>query len=131
MARKKRRKVNDVVRQRRLDGLAIKHILRSEPVIRVFDRRADYQARVRVHQESFKKGVVRKHQVYAAPGRIRRRLQAMSLRRMFPDSYEQMHNCTKEWRKLLSWRSSQGSGSRKRSKLEMNNNRNNFKRRDC
>lgn len=67
----------------------------------------------------------------SAPRRQARQVQKSVLKSVVtPREYSQLHNCGREWRKLLAWRSAQGNG-RKRTRREKRNNKRNFDRNDC
>lgn len=130
MARKSRKRENQRVRQRRLYGQSINSILRSEPIIHITDRRRIYshrrRSKIRKETAGFRKHVA----ITAAPNRAARKARNYTLQVAFPKVYEKVHNCKKEWGKLLSWRSGQGAG-RKRSPRELRNNHSNFLKKDC
>lgn len=72
------------------------------------------------------------HQALVAPKRFARQVRKEYLRSVVtPVEYKKIHNCKREWSRLLSWRSAQGNGQRKRSERELQKSRLNFKRRDC
>lgn len=137
--RRKKRKQNEIVKQRRLYNAAINRIVNSEPVIRVTDRRDDYNnkrrengARRELEKRLQKSSFARKNAMRAmlAPGRAIRKRKIRILREVFPSVYRKVHNCKQEWRKLLSWRADQGAG-RKRSPRELARNHEQFEKKDC
>lgn len=109
--------------------LARSRLTFNEPVIRVFDRIGRYNER-----RSRRDNRIRKIAKLAAqsPRRKARVQQNMFLKSVLPkEVYEKVHDCKREWSKLLSWRSAQGSGSRRRSRNERQRNKAAFERRDC
>lgn len=67
-----------------------------------------------------------------APNRLRRKENVRVLKTVLPEVYKQVHNCKKEWSRLLSWRSSRSTGGNKvRSRMEREKSKSNFYRRDC
>lgn len=130
MARKKRRSVNSQVKQRRLLNHEINSIIRSEPIIRITDRRSDYGSRRRNELARITKGFARHIQITSAPKRETRKAKLRIAREVFPEAYRKIHKCANEWRKTLSWRSAQGGG-RKRTVRELRNNKSSFNRKDC
>lgn len=132
MARRKRKRVNQQVRERRLFNVHIDNIVRSEPVIRVFDRRDSYQKRkLRLQQIANDRIRRERNQFASAPRRGLRKAIRSTQKAIFGSKvYENLHNCKQEWRKLLSWRSAQGGG-RKRTVRELRNNKSSFNRKDC
>lgn len=130
MARRKRKTENKIVKQRRLANYELNSIIRSEPVIRIIDRRRDYANRRRVELARITKGFARHIRITEAPKRTIRRTKLQIAKNIFPDAYEKLHSCKKEWKKTLAWRSAQGAG-RKRTKRELQNNKKSFDKRDC
>lgn len=71
-------------------------------------------------------------QLHADPRRQERQLKKSFLQKVLPkEVYHKVHDCKKEWSKLLSWRSAQGSGGRRRSRKELKNSKRSFDRKDC
>lgn len=129
MARKSRKQANRDVKQRRQYAAVINSIVRSEPIIRVYDRRRDFGIRRGNFNKSISQGFRRLPK--PAPGRIERKKRNRSILETYGKAvYEKFHNCTKEWRKTLAWRASQGAG-RKRTQREMKNNKESFMKNDC
>lgn len=93
--------------------------------IRVVDRRQAYNQKI---QNSIR----RNHfiQQPLAPRRLARKIRNNILQKTFPEAYQKLHNCKREWRKVLSWRSGQGSG-RKRTSVELQKSKKSFIDRDC
>lgn len=129
--RRSRRKENARVKQRRLYAAAINNIVRSEPVIRVTDRRNNYETR-KIQSEKRRKINLRKEfDRINAPNRyFRKRRNELLYDVVGGEVYHKIHNCKREWRKLLAWRSGQGGG-RKRTDRELQNNKQSFIRKDC
>lgn len=130
MARNKRKTQNSIVKQRRLDRYELNSIIRSEPVIRITDRRRDYGDRRRAELARITKGFAKHIQITNAPKRTVRKTKLRIASALFPQVYKKEHSCSTEWRKTLSWRSAQGAG-RKRTSREMQNNKRSFKQKDC
>lgn len=131
MARRSRKRVNREVKQRRMYVSTINSIIRSEPVIRVVDRRRNYGIRRGNHLQKMSEGFRRLSQ--PAPGRAQRSMRNARLRKAtqgVPGLYGKIHDCIFEWRKTLAWRSSQGAG-RKRTQRELKNNKTSFMKNDC
>lgn len=99
-----------------------------EPFIRVFDRIARYEHRKMKHRADVRKALRFSAMSPRRQARIRNNL---FLRAVLPGPvYRKVHDCKREWSKLLSWRSGQGGG-RKRTRRELRNNKRNFQARDC
>lgn len=131
MSRRKRKSENRNVRNRRVLNAQLNSILRSEPVIRVHDRRDRYESRRISHLRKRKMELRKEFDRVQAPRRYQRKLYASAIANTFGEGvYKKVHNCKQEWRKLLSWRSAQGSG-RKRTQVEMRNNKQSFTNKDC
>lgn len=131
MARKSRKKANREVKQRRQYAAVINSIVRSEPVIRVRDRRRDYGIRRGNFNMAISEGFRKLNGVKAVPlRRTIRKLQRSKLQQEFPQLYKKQHDCNQEWRKTLAWRASQGAG-RKRTQRELKNNKESFMKNDC
>jgi len=131
MARTKRRKVNERVRTRRLERAVISNIIRSEPVIRVFDRTSRYQDRKRQAEVKRKKQLKLSVLSQTAPNRYARKARHQALQKAIgQDAYRKIHDCKAQFRRLLSWRSAQGAG-RKRTRRELQNNKSSFHLKDC
>lgn len=77
--------------------------------------------------------VNRRNSLVSSPRRAVRQTTNLILKSIAPKLYTKVHNCKREWSKLLSWRSSQSSGGSKklRSKREMRASKSNFNKRDC
>lgn len=131
MSRKSRKRENQRVKQRRLYNANINSIIRSEPIIRVHDRRRSHMLRNRENVRRRRIAMRKEFDRINAPKRFTRRVIAEGLVTAFGlEAYHKFHNCRKEWRKLLSWRSGQGAG-RKRSQRELRNNHSTFIKKDC
>lgn len=107
----------------------IESILRQEPVIRIHDRRPRYFERKQAAHAAFRA----ERKLYAQSPRRKARVQTnLFLKAVLPkEVYKKVHDCKREWSKLKSWRASQGSGSRKRTKTELANNKRSFHSKDC
>lgn len=131
MARRKRKQVNRQVKERRILNATVARIVRSEPVIRVFDNRNLYQRKVLERAAKRRIALRKEFDRINAPRRFNRRVRAEVISQAFGlETYHKLHNCKQEWRKLLSWRSGQGSG-RKRSQNELRNSKLSFIKKDC
>lgn len=132
MARRSKRKVNAQVKQRRMYAHVINSIVRSEPVIRVRDRRRDYGIRRGNYEKAISEGFRRLPQRVPgiAPGRRARVSRNRELQKANPTLYARIHDCQKEWRTTLAWRASQGAG-RKRTQRELKQNKSSFMKKDC
>lgn len=110
----------------------INSVLR-EPVIRVIDRRDRYNDRVNEHRIRLRKQNNQRFLETYAPKRAARIRLHGSIRSIIgKQAYSQIHDCKKEFKTLLSWRSAQGGGAkRKRSNRELKTNERNFYKRDC
>lgn len=124
----KQRHRQNIINQRNIAIRQIDSYLRSEPVIRIFDRVNKYEQRKAAHTLDGRKLSKLLAQSPRRQARVRRNL---FLKSVFPkEVYEKIHDCKREWSKVLSWRSQRGSG-RKRTQRELKNNQQNFKKRDC
>lgn len=131
MSRRKRKTVNRMVKERRLLNVALNNIVRSEPVIRISDRRNSFYDRKANRDKKRKIALRKEFDRINAPRRFKRRVKAEILAATFgQEIYHKLHNCKQEWRKLLSWRSGQGVG-RKRTQRELRNNHTSFIKKDC
>lgn len=109
----------------------INSVLR-EPVIRITDYRRRYNDRLNQHNVLVRKQNYQRFLETHAPKRAMRKSRNEIIKRTLgKEIYHQIHDCKREFSKLLSWRSSQGGGGRKRSRKELRNNRTSFLKRDC
>lgn len=102
----------------------------SEPYIKVIDRRIQYKDRRRARLQ---RKVIENRARFESRVLNRDVRQARNLfmqKVLTPHEYKSVHNCKREWSKLLSWRSGLGAG-RKRTQRELQNNKQSFKRKDC
>lgn len=112
--------------------LARSRSILNEPVIFVHDRRRAFSDRLRRHNQLLRRENYKRFLQVHAPKRAARKAFHQKLARVVgKEAYHQMHDCKKEFSKLLSWRASRGNGQRKRSKRELHQSRQNFMRRDC
>lgn len=107
----------------------IHRVLSMEPYIRVSDRRTQYLTRKAKYQSVMRRQAKLLSQ---SPRRQARVQQNLFLKSMLPkEVYNEVHNCKREFSKVLAWRASRGPGSKRRSQKELRNSKRNFIKRDC
>lgn len=103
----------------------------NEPIIRVIDRRDRFNRLLNIHNHLVRK---RNNQIFLevhAPRRAARKKRHDAIRRAVgTEMYSRIHDCKREFSKLLSWRSSRGGG-KSRSPRELRKNKEAFMKRDC
>lgn len=127
-----KRKSSSVSRYTAARSLARARSIISEPYIKIVDRRNDYKVRRRTLMQQ--KIVANRRRVYHAPvlNRDIRQARNVFMQKVLPiEVYNSLHNCKRAWSKVLSWRSSQGSGSKRRTRTELRNSKRSFDRKDC
>lgn len=128
MARRKSRHTERSLSLRNQHMEMIDRIIKSEPYVRVVDRRNSYNDRLQQHRARLRKQAILSMQAPRRQARVRK---AQIMKTVLGnEGYKKLHDCKREWRKLLSWRSAQGSG-RNRTSRELKNNHESFKRKDC
>lgn len=126
---KKRSNKNDQSRFIAARELARSRLTFNEPIIRVYPRIDAYNERRYYNDRRIRKAAKLAAQ---SPRRQARIQQNKFLKSVLPkEVYEKVHDCKREWQRLLSWRASQGNGSRSRNIRELKNSKRTFRKRDC
>lgn len=109
--------------------LARSRSIYNEPIIRVFPRIDDYYSRRDTAYRNMRKSAKYAAQSPKRQSRVKTNLFLQKV--LTKEAYETIHDCKKEWSKLLSWRSGRGNSTRRRTSKERITSKRNFTKRDC